>query len=249
AAVEAWISRDHDAEWQTWLSWMDTIAKKVKEIDGVTTEVQQPTNGLNNRCPRLVISWDPNKLNISGDDLAEELARNAPRVAIGSGGDEKLTSVNITPSQMRPGNDKTVANRIHGVLSQKRPPRTLELKSPSVNVGDRWEVTVKFFSSESKHTLLLEQDGNWVQGLHQGDFSVREVVGMVEGDVVKLRSVDSQSGDSITFIFTGTVTGETMSGSVFMGEYLTAEFSAKRNNTYKNARQRVVVPGGPPLAT
>ncbi|MDH5399611.1 MAG: aminotransferase class V-fold PLP-dependent enzyme, partial [Cyclobacteriaceae bacterium] len=45
AAVEAWISRDHDAEWQTWLSWMDTIAKKVKEIDGVTTEVQQPTNG------------------------------------------------------------------------------------------------------------------------------------------------------------------------------------------------------------
>jgi D-glucosaminate-6-phosphate ammonia-lyase len=42
--------------------------------------------------------------------------------------------------------------------------------------------------------------------------------------------------------------GETMSGDIYMGEYSTARFTAKRNNV-KPVRQKVVVPGGPPLAT
>ena len=29
AAVEAWVKRDHAAEWKTWLSWLDTISKRV----------------------------------------------------------------------------------------------------------------------------------------------------------------------------------------------------------------------------
>jgi hypothetical protein len=37
-----------------------------------------------------------------------------------------------------------------------------------------------------------------------GDFSTRELVGMIEGDKVTLRSVDQRPGDSITFIFAGT---------------------------------------------
>src|SRR5262245_19959297 len=28
AAVEAWVKRDHDGEWKTWLSWLDTISKR-----------------------------------------------------------------------------------------------------------------------------------------------------------------------------------------------------------------------------
>jgi D-glucosaminate-6-phosphate ammonia-lyase len=33
-----------------------------------------------------------------------------------------------------------------------------------------------------------------------------------------------------------------------MGEYQTAKYTAKRSN-YKMERRRVVIPGGPPLAT
>jgi seryl-tRNA(Sec) selenium transferase len=29
AAVEAWVKRDHAAEWKTWLGWLDTISKRV----------------------------------------------------------------------------------------------------------------------------------------------------------------------------------------------------------------------------
>ena len=43
AAVEAWVKRDHAAEWKTWLSWLDNIAKRVSTIDSVTTAVREPT--------------------------------------------------------------------------------------------------------------------------------------------------------------------------------------------------------------
>ena len=36
AAVEAWVKRDHEGEWKTWLSWLDTISKRVATMDGVT---------------------------------------------------------------------------------------------------------------------------------------------------------------------------------------------------------------------
>src|SRR3982750_2107959 len=62
AAVEAWTKRDHPAEWKTWLSWLDSISKKVSGIDSVTTSVLEPTQ-RSNRSPVLVINWDPAKLN------------------------------------------------------------------------------------------------------------------------------------------------------------------------------------------
>ena len=38
AAVEAWVKRDHDAEWRKWLSYCDTISKRVSTVDGVHGE-------------------------------------------------------------------------------------------------------------------------------------------------------------------------------------------------------------------
>ena len=53
---------------------------------------------------------------------------------------------------------------------------------------------------------------------------------MIEGNEVKLRSVERRPGSSVTFIFSGTVSGDTMSGPIHMGEYLNAKFTAKRHN-------------------
>lgn len=247
AAVEGWIARDHEAEWDTWLSWLDLISKKVTQIEGITTSIEQP-EGLNNRSPRLIVKWDPDKLNITGAELAEDFARKKPRIAIGSQDKEGQSSVNITPSQMQPGNAEVVADRINGALSQERKRKSSKMKAPTANIAGRWKVDIDFFSSKGSHTLFLEQDGNWIQGSHQGDFSVRELVGMIEGDQIKLRSDDRYTADNITFIFHGKFSGGVISGSIFMGEYLTAEFKAKRN-PYEVTKKKVVVPGGPPLAT
>src|SRR5437763_5412951 len=73
AAVEAWVKRDHEAEWKTWLSYLDTIAKRLSAVEGIKTAVHEPT-GLSNHSPTLTISWDPAKLHIDGEEVAEVLA-------------------------------------------------------------------------------------------------------------------------------------------------------------------------------
>jgi seryl-tRNA(Sec) selenium transferase len=165
AAVEAWIARDHKAEWQRWLSWLDLISKRMLTIKGIETKVTQP-EGLSNHAPVLHVQWDPDELNITGEEVAEEVARNKTRIAIGSRTTEEGTSINITPNQMQPGNAEAVAERLHGILSQKRPALTDRLKAATVDLNGHWEIEVSFPSSISKHKLFIEQDGNWIQGKH-----------------------------------------------------------------------------------
>lgn len=247
AAVEAWITRDHENEWKTWLTWLDHIAKKVTKLKGVTTSLREPTD-LNNHAPVLTISWDPLQFHITGEDVAEDCARKPPRLAIGSEDNEGRASVNITPNQMQAGQEQVVADRIHGLLAKKREPQSSNLKPALISINGHWEVRIEFFNSTSDHTIFLEQDGNWIQGVHQGEFSKREIVGMVEGDQVKLRSRLRMPGDNVTFLFSGKVTAESIEGSIYMGEYLNAKFSAKKASYQKN-RKPISIPGGPPLAT
>jgi D-glucosaminate-6-phosphate ammonia-lyase len=256
AAVEAWVKRDHDAEWKKWLSYLDTISKRVSAVDGIETSVREPM-GLSNHSPALVVSWDPAKLHVTGEEIAEELARTKPRIALagGEGGgrnkrepDNGKTSISITAWMMQPGDDKIVADRIHEVLSIKRSPRP-EPAAPGTNLSGRWDVNVEFFSSKSQHVLFLQQDGGRVNGSHKSDFSVRDVQGTIEGSQIKLRSNTAErgSGDSIPYIFAGTGSGDTFSGTLYMGEYLNAKFTATRR-PYAAGSSAIVLPGGPPLA-
>ncbi|MDX2246997.1 MAG: aminotransferase class V-fold PLP-dependent enzyme [Bacteroidia bacterium] len=247
AAVEAWTKRDHAAEWKTWLSWLGEISDRLTKIDGITGKIQDP-EGMSNRAPTLLLSWDPAKLNITGDEVAEDLARKKPRVAIGSRNREGSTSITITPSQMKAVQVKVVADRLYDLLSQKRKAPAAELAAPTVNVVGHWNVEMEFFTSKSAHKFFISQDGNWIQGTHQSDFSTSEIVGMVEGNKVKLRSTHRQTGDSLTYWFSGEVSNTGITGSVFLGEYLTAKFTATRA-IYKSERRPIVIPGGPPLAT
>jgi len=254
AAVEAWVKRDHDAEWKTWLSWLDTISKRVSTVDGVGVSLREPT-ALSNRSPSLTISWDPTKLHVTGGDVAEELARNKPRIALGSGrrgrgrAADNETSITITAWMMQPGDDKVVAERIHGVLSQNRSPKA-DMQPPRMDVSGQWDVNVEFFSGKTTHSLYIEQDGNWIRGTHTTDFETRELFGTIDGDQVTLRSdtPGRHVGDSIPFIFSGSVSGDGIAGPVHMGEYLNAKFTAQRHS-YPSRRDRIRVPGGPPLAT
>jgi seryl-tRNA(Sec) selenium transferase len=247
AAVEAWTKRDHQAEWKKWLSYLDNISRQVSKIKGVTTSVEEPTE-LSNRSPRLKISWDPDQLHITGDEVAENFARTKPRIAIGSSNGPGTTSLHVTTGQMQPGNDKIVAERIVNLLSQKRNPRSTSMQAPTVKVSGLWNVSVEYFTSKSDHKWIIEQDGNWIQGTHTSDFSQQELMGMVEGDQVTLRSNVRKPGDGVTYMFSGKVSGETIEGSIFLGEYLTAKFTA-RKSSYKMERKRIAIPGGPPLAT
>ena len=256
AAVESWIKRDHDAEWKKWLSYLDTISNRVSTIEGIETAVREP-QGLSNHSPALTVTWDPAKLHVTGEELAEELARTRPRIALGAGGgggrnrrepETGKTGISITAWMMQPGDDKVVADRLHEVLSRKRSPRS-EPAAPETNLSGRWDVEVEFFSSKSRHSFFLQQDGSRINGSHKGDFSVRDVQGMIEGKQVRLRSNTAErgSGDSVPFIFAGALSGDAFSGTLYMGEYLNAKFIATRR-PYSSSSNPIVLPGGPPLA-
>jgi D-glucosaminate-6-phosphate ammonia-lyase len=107
---------------------------------------------------------------------------------------------------------------------------------------------VEFYSSRSQHTFFIEQDGNWIKGSHKGDFSMRDMAGILDGDQVKLSSSDRHVADNIPFIFYGTVADGKMSGQIFMGEYIRAGFTATRHEQ-KPVHKPIRVPKGQPLAT
>src|SRR5262249_22364155 len=158
------------------------ISKKVTQVEGVTANVREP-QGLSNRSPVLSISWDPAKLHVSGEEIAEEVARSKPRIALGAGGfrgrgapaaTRPGTSIEITAWMMQPGDDRVVADRLHAVLAKKRSPKPAPAP-PAANLSGRWDVQIEFFSSKTQHSLTLEQDGNQIHGSHKGDFSTRDL--------------------------------------------------------------------------
>ena len=248
AAVEAWIKRDHVEKMKIWHDYLGNISKRLSPVKGVTCTVREP-RGLSNHSPSLVISWDPEVLNLSGLDVAEELATKQPRIAVHNTflTDDGKTSINVVSGQMQPGNDKIVGDRIFEILSRKNA-KPKDLSAPVASLNGRWDVEVEFYSSKSKHTFFIEQDGNWIKGSHKGDFSMRDMYGFIDGNQIKLSSSDRHVADNIPFIFYGTATADSMSGEIFMGEYIRAKFTAARNGQKLNKRP-IRVPKGQPLAT
>jgi L-seryl-tRNA(Ser) seleniumtransferase len=238
AAVESWVKRDHDAEWAEWVGRCDTIASRVTKIPGVTASVRREPGGRGNRSPRVSIEWDSKKLGITGAEVTEILDTTEPRIVLGGGGggrDGQVegggdTGISITAFQMAPGDDKIVAERVYQVLSAKYTPKpVVPPKPPAGNLSGNWKVDIQFAASKTTHTLDLVQDGNRVKGTHQGDFRARELTGTIDGDTVAFATRLAESrGENLGFRFSGTLSGDSMSGSIDMGEYLSATFTARR---------------------
>ena len=254
AAVKTWKEMDHDAVLKQWYSYLDHIIKKVSGIKSVQTMVHVPStlSGLSNVSPEVVISWDPEVLNITGVEMAEELGKNKPRIAVASGGgrgkDPNVNGIAVTTIGMQPGEEKIAADRIYDVLTAKRSPKSKDMKAPASNLSGTWDVDVKFYSSEGKHKLFIEQDGNWIKGTHQGGFATNDMSGSIEGDFVKLQSSVRMTGDSIIYTFTGNLSGDKISGDLFMGEYRSAKFTATKNNK-PASKKKIFVPSGAPLSS
>ncbi|MBD2751286.1 PLP-dependent transferase [Spirosoma validum] len=261
AAVEAWAVRDHEAEMKTWVSWLETISKKVSGIESVQLDLHKPEPGaLDNATPMLTVAWDPTKLNITGQEVANELSTTKPRVAVGVGSrrgataatsSKPTTSITIAAYMMGAGNEVIVAKRVHEILTRKRsaPAAVAEMKAPAADLSGRWDVSIEFYTSKSQHTFILEkQDTNYLIGTHKGEFATRELIGTIEGDDVRFQSRYSVPGDNVVMTFYGKLAGDTITGEIDMVEYVNAKFTAKRL-TYPSNRQRINIPSGRPFST
>jgi len=231
-AVEMWMKRDHDAEWKRWTSWLESVARRVSAIDGVTTSIVPP-RGLSNRMPSLRVFWDRKRFGVTGDAVVKTLFDTDPRVGIfpARGENDAQTGVTVNPYMMAPGDEKIVGDRLYAVLTsaQGKPAADPPLAAPAVDLSGQWDVHIEYAASSSDHTLSLHQRGNEIDGAHGGDFVSRDLTGTIEGDIVRIRSSYAEShGDALNYSFSGKVTGDAMSGMLELGEYLGARWTARR---------------------
>ena len=232
-AVEMWTRRDHKREWAEWESWLSRISEKVKTIDGVTTRVEQP-DSLSNHAPTLHIEWDGERLGVTGRELARHLLDTEPRVILaGSTGTRPhamKSSVGVMPYMMMPGDDKIAADRLYAAL--KNPPKFEVPPEPSgapVNIAGVWDVEVDYRRGSARHSLSLEQNGTALIGMHRGEYLSGDLQGSVAGDRVQFRTAHRIEGTELSYNFSGQAAGDGMSGTVALGEYGEARWSAKRH--------------------
>jgi seryl-tRNA(Sec) selenium transferase len=246
AAVETWVKMDHAGREKNWMSWVNAIASKMSGIEHIKTMITEP-KGINNRSASLTISWDPLKLHLSSSDLIQELINSKPRITVGAGRniDNGMTSISINASQMQAGQDKIVADKLFELLSKNRSPKAeTAMKLPSSMISGRRDLEIDYFSSKSEHVLYIEQDGNWIKGIHKTDFSTHEISGSIEGNEIKFLSPGRRP--AVSYTFSGTLDGDTISGKIDMGEFLTARFTAKKN-PFEPDRVPIVFPTGRPM--
>lgn len=231
AAVEMWAQRDHQKEDEMWTQWMQSIADRVTKVDGIRASIRQPKS-IDNHSPGLAISWDPAKLGISGEQLADLLWTTEPRITVGRVPDAPGESgISITAYMMHADEVKIVADRLHEVFSAKRPAwRPESPKAPTGDLTGRWDVEIQFAAGSSTHTFYVKQQGNQLIGTHQGDFVARDFTGTISGNEVRISSnVGEVHGAALSYRFTGNFEGDRMAGELDMGEYLGAKWTATRH--------------------
>ena len=112
AAVEKWVTRDHQAEWKEWERCLDLIGNVMGEFDSVTTSIRQP--GRSNVAPVLEIRWDVDALGITGTTVGEQLSSGGPRIELDSG----ENGISVMPYMMEEGDAEIVADRLRFVVNQ-----------------------------------------------------------------------------------------------------------------------------------
>ncbi len=234
AAVEAWKTRDHEAEWRSWQAQLELISTRVTKVPGVTAQVEDP-EGLSNHTPSLRIKWDAEQLGITGQEVYKLLLDTEPRIVLGasygSRPDRMDSSVLVTPYMMMPGDDKIVAERLTAVLMQHP-----KFENPAVPQGQpdslagQWQTTLTFDRGSAVHTLVFEQNAGSLVGTHYGEFVSGDLSGSIAANQVHFRSSQKIEGQQLSYEFTGTVEGENMSGTVSLGEYGSAKWTAERHH-------------------
>ncbi|MBT4502576.1 MAG: aminotransferase class V-fold PLP-dependent enzyme [Gemmatimonadetes bacterium] len=214
-AVEAFLlGRDHDAEWEMWEGYLETVQAAVADLPSVKTEKEMP--GIANVTPFLNISWDADALQRTPQQVYAELLDGEPRVLVSLRGG----GIQVNPYMMEDGDAGIVAQKLHQAMSTPIPEEPeIPAAPPTVDISGDWLVKVQFVCGEGVQSLHIEQDGAQVQGSYRTQYSQGDLSGQVAGDQVTLHG---------RYQLTGTVDGGEMQGTANVGQEWPATWSAKR---------------------
>ncbi len=109
-ALELYLARDHEKEWELWENQIKLISDSAASVSGVETEIHVPPHA--NHVPSLKIKWDEKVVKISKDEMRKQLRDGHPSIETVGSKDE----VGITTWMMEPGQERIVASRVKEIL-------------------------------------------------------------------------------------------------------------------------------------
>jgi hypothetical protein len=159
------------------------------------------------------------------------LLEGEPRIMTHAGLSEadEASEMLLRPAAMWPGEYKIVAERLHEVLSKAPGPRQKPSHAaPAGDVSGLWDAQLEFSVGSTRHTFYLDPKGNAVSGQYAARLVKGPLKGHIDGNKIEFSSSGRIEGTSLRYKYQGTFDGKQMSGTVDMGEYGTARFTATR---------------------
>jgi len=221
--------RNRDAEDEEWRSWFRHIRETVSQIPGVSGQIIESKDKA--YYPTMKVIWDPNKIGITAGEVGKMLLEGEPRIMTHAGLSEsnEASEMLLRPAAMWPGEYKLVAERLREILSKAPGPRPkTSYAPPRGDVSGLWEAQLQFSVGSTQHGFYLTCKGNAVSGQYTARLVKGVVKGHVDGHQIQFSSGGRIEGTSLRYTYKGTINGNQMSGTVDLGEYGTARFTATR---------------------
>ena len=137
-AIEAWAGLDLDELNRDWLAKVESIAKIVESVPGVTTEITIPDGA--NRYPTLAVLWGEDAFGLTVADCDRELREGEPRIEVLTSANPSLVTavpyealqetektagtpqdkLRIVSMTLQPGEDVIIGNRLREILDSAR---------------------------------------------------------------------------------------------------------------------------------
>jgi len=119
-ALELFVQRDHQAEWEEWHNKSQTIVEALQSIPGVITTVAKGNRegNLEREGPQAVIRFDASWKGPSIPEIKESLLSGDPPIHVGHGllgyANEEI---NIAPQTLKDGEEEVIAERLCSLLT------------------------------------------------------------------------------------------------------------------------------------
>jgi len=98
----------------------------------------------------------------------------------------------------------------------------------TADVTGTWALTVETSAGTGTPTLILEQAGGDLSGTYKGRFGDQVVTGTIAGNAIRFAFTVSGPMGSADVAYSGTVEGDTMSGTMQMGAQAGGRFTGRR---------------------
>jgi uncharacterized pyridoxal phosphate-dependent enzyme len=106
-ALELYLAEDHDALAREWQQRLETVARQIGKVPGVSTSFFTPD--IANHVPHMHITWD-SKIALTPQQASQILRAGQPSIAIGGG--EGRPGLGMSSFMLQPGEEQLIAEQM-----------------------------------------------------------------------------------------------------------------------------------------